>query len=148
MPPNASSVPATCRARSFSAPSSASTSSVNSGPLVSTSADENAVERSMPHETMPTCTVCPMSPQATKRGQSSRRGSAALALRRNAMASSRKPSAGMTRKRRNRNAPTPMVLSTCLVTVKLIPHTTMIAIAAISDRRAARAEVMRRARRH
>ena len=49
-------------------------SSVNSGPLVSTSEEENAVERSIPQVTMPTCSVCPINPAATKRGRSSRRG--------------------------------------------------------------------------
>ena len=50
--------------------------------LVSTSDEENAVERSMPVVTMPTCAVCPTRPAATKRGQSSRRGSAFAMCRR------------------------------------------------------------------
>jgi hypothetical protein len=48
--------------RSFSTPSTARISSVHSGPLVSTSAEENAVDRLIPQVTMPTCSVCPIRP--------------------------------------------------------------------------------------
>ena len=51
--------------------------SVNSGPLVSTSDEENGVDRFMPYITTPMCSVWPMSPHSTKRGRSRRRGQVA-----------------------------------------------------------------------
>ena len=137
MPAKATSVPATCRGRRRSTPSSARISSVNSGPLVSTSDEENAVDMSMPQVTMPTCSVWPISPAATKRGQSARRGTDLARCRRYTSASSAKPSSGSVRKRMNRNGATSIASSTYLVTAKFAPHTTIIAMAAIRERREA-----------
>ncbi len=130
MPAKAASVPATCRGRRRSTPSRARINSVNSGPLVSTSDEENAVDMSMPQVTMPTCAVWPTRPAAAKRGQSPRSGTDLARCLRYTSASSAKPSSGSVRKRMKRNGPTSTASSTYLVIAKFAPHTTMIAIAA------------------
>jgi len=110
---------------------------VKSGPLVSTSAEEKAVDRLMPQNTMPTCSACPISPQAMKRGKSSRFGHVRAMWRRNTSRSSRKASSGIETKRMKRNAPTPSVSSRYLTKAKFTPHSTIVKSAATSDQRRA-----------
>ncbi|MNC88244.1 hypothetical protein D3C83_40430 [compost metagenome] len=74
MPANATSVPATCCRRRRSAPSQARIASVNSGWQVSTSEEENAVDRFMPYITALMCSTWPTRAHARKRGRSGRRG--------------------------------------------------------------------------
>ena len=109
--------------------------SVNSGPLISTSDEENAVDRFMPAMTAAMCTVWPTSAHRTKRGRSSRLGQVRARRPRNTIASSARPSSGSAAKRMNRNAPTPIWSSTYLTNGKLRPHTTMVAMVAMRDQR-------------
>ena len=109
---------------------------MNSGPLVSTSEEENAVERFMPCITAAMCTVWPTSAQARKRGRSSRRGQVRASRPRNTIASSAKPSSGRAAKRMNMNAPTPSCSSTYFTNEKFTPQAAMVASAAARDQRA------------
>ena len=136
MPASATSVPATWRTRRRSTFRTARMMSVKSGPLVSTSDEENGVERLMPYITTPMCAAWPMSPATMKRGRSRRRGQVCAMRRRKMTSRSAKPSTGSTAKRTNIRASTPIPSSTCFTKAKLTPQTNMVAKAAASDRRA------------
>ena len=133
----ATSVPATWLARSCSAPSRTRIASVKSGPLVSTSAEEKAVDRLIPQNTMPTCSACPISPQAMKRGRSSRFGQVRATRFLKTKKSRRNASSGIVTKRMKRNGPTPSVSSRYLTKAKFTPHSTIVKSAATSDQRRA-----------
>src|SRR4051812_38548849 len=135
MPANAIRVPAIWFHRSRSAPSTRRIRSVKSGWLVSTTAEENAVDRCMPQNTIPMCSVWPMSAQARKRGQSSRLGSVAPIRCRNTTSSSRSTSTGMVMKRMKRNGPTPSASSTYFTNAKFTPHRNIVTSAAMSAQR-------------
>ena len=74
MPAKATSVPAICWPRRRSAPSQARIASVKSGWQVSTSEEENAVDRFMPYITALMWITWPTSAHSRKRGRSARRG--------------------------------------------------------------------------
>ena len=108
---------------------------MKSGPLVSTSDEENGVDRFMPYITTAIWKVWPIRAQAMKRGRSLRRGQVWATRPLKIAIRSRKPSTGNTVKRMNMTASTPRRSSTCLTKAKFTPQANIVAQAAATERR-------------